>query len=158
MQLRPIAGLAITVGLALGLVGCAASPPPVAAPASESSSPETDEGAASTPSAEAEEESPSSADAPVDGWPAAVPVPDGEVQQDASTGGQTVVAFQVDDAAAGEAYAAELEAAGFAPMEAGTTEIAGVVAEVFQGSEHIVAVSTVEAGDMVLLSVAIQPL
>lgn len=170
MQLRPIAGLTLTVGLALGLAGCI-SPPPVAEPAAESQATETDEGAApdeggqpdegSQPDASddaEQEEAASGGDAPVEGWPAEVPVPDGEVQQDASTGGQTIVAFEVDDVAAGEDYAAALEAAGFAQMEEGTTEVGGVVAEVFQGADHIVAVSTVESGELVLLSVAIQAL
>ncbi|WP_413319334.1 hypothetical protein AA0Z99_03045 [Agrococcus sp. 1P02AA] len=158
MQLRPIAATTIVAAFALGLAGCSMSPP-ATEPAAETESSETTETTEGTETGETDAaEGGDAADAPVEGWPAEVPVPPGEMQQDASNGNQTVVVFQVDDAGAADTYAADLEAAGFSPMEEGTQEIAGVVANVYQGSGHIVAVSTVEAGDMVMLSVAIQPL
>lgn len=155
MQLRPIAAYAIAAAFALGVAGCSATPAAEEDPATSQSDTGAETGTEeSQPAEEPAAEAP--ADAPVEGWPAEVPVPDGELQQDSSTGGAIAAAFQIADAAAGEAYAAELEAAGFAPMDAGTTEIAGVVAQAYQGNGHIVAISTVEAGDMTLLSVAIQ--
>lgn len=156
MQLRPVAATTIVAAFALGLAGCSISPP-AADPATESESSETTETTEGMETGGAEEaEGGDAAGAPVEGWPAEVPVPPGEMQQDASNDSQTVVVLQVDDVAAADTYAADLEAAGFTPMEQGSQEIAGVVANVYQGSGHIVAVSTVEAGDMVMLSVAIQ--
>ncbi|MCH1882691.1 hypothetical protein [Agrococcus sp. ARC_14] len=157
MQLRPISALALTAALALGLVGCMSTPPDAA----EETSPETsqsDSGETTETTDAAAEPDAGNPDAPIEGWPAEVPVPDGELQQDASAAGQIVGAFQVADTGVSDAYAAELEAAGFAPMEGGATEIAGTVATVYQGDTHIVAISTVEAGGTVLLSVAIQAL
>lgn len=150
MQLRPFAALAIAAAIALGTVACTAAPP--AAPEQSAPAPgsaeQTGESGAGDTGTEA---------APIEGWPAEVPVPDAELTQDASTGGQIVGVFQVADAAAGEAYAAQLEAAGFTLMDGGSTEVAGIAAQAYEGHGHIVATSIVEAAGTVMLSVAIQP-
>lgn len=160
MQLRPIAALALTASVALGLASCTIAPPPAQddAPAptsqTEQTPPAQEPGSTPAPTQDAETGGSTGA-APVEGWPEVVPVPDGELQHDASTGNQVVGAFSMADAAAAQAYLAELEAAGFV-ADGEPTEVAGATATAYQGHGHIVGVSTIEAGGTVVLSVAIQ--
>lgn len=157
MQLRPFAAAAIATAFVLGVAGCSATPAAEEEPAASQSADTSAEAGQSQPTGQAQPaEEPAAEEAPIEGWPAEVPVPDGELQQDSSTGGSIAAGFEVADAAAVDAYIAELEAAGFEPMEGGTTEIAGVVAHGYQGNGHLVAVSSVEVGGMVIMSVAIQ--